>query len=428
MLFNMHFMSPAIRLSKHLRLVGLPMMLVLTFLLSGVKAEDWLQWRGPNRTARSAETGLLQQWSDGGPEKLWQYDQAGLGYAGFAVANQRLYTMGLEGDDEFALCLNTETGQEIWRQNIGKRFKNGWGDGPRSTPTLDGDRAYFLTARGNLACLNASDGEKLWGTEMQSFGGNIPFWGYSESPLVDGDKVFCTPGGKQGAVIALDKLTGEKIWQCEEFTDQAHYSSIIVADHNGSRQVIQLLPSHAIGLDSENGNVLWQYEWGGKTAVIPTPIFADGTVYITSGYGAGSAGLKIGDDNQVEELFRNKVMKNHHGGVVDVNGHVYGYSDAVGFVCQKLSDGEMVWNDKRVADKGAVTYADNRFYFVQEKDGQIFLLEANPDGLTTKGSFKLEPQSSRRSPQGRIWVHPVISSGRMYLRDQEYIYCFDLQS
>ncbi len=396
-------------------------------MLTVVDADDWLQWRGPGRSDRSVESGLLPDWGEKGPKRIWMYDQAGLGYAGFAIADDRLLTMGLDGEMEFALCLNAQTGKEIWRQKIGDVYENAWGDGPRSTPTVDKERVYFMSGRGDLACLNLADGGRQWVVDMQSFGGAIPKWGYAESPLVDGELVYCTPGGSQGAIVALDKNTGEKVWQCQSLDDEAHYSSMIAVNHNGARQVIQLLVSKVVGLNAADGQLLWESEWDGRIAVIPTPIFKDGMVYVTSGYGVGCAALRIGDDNQVEVLYRNQVMKNHHGGVIEVDGHVYGFSDKVGFVCQNFESGEKIWNDKKLVSKGAVSYADGRFYFIQEKDGQVVLMDANPDGLTEKGRFQLSPQTSRRKPKGKIWVHPVIADGKLYLRDQELIYCFDIK-
>ena len=204
---------------------------------------------------------------------------------------------------------------------------------------------------------------------------------------------------------------------------------MIVADHNGSRQLIQLLVSKVVGVDAEDGQLLWESDWNGRVAVIPTPIFKDGIVYVTSGYNAGCSALQIAENNQVKVLYNNRVMKNHHGGVVELDGYIYGYSDRVGFVCQNLQTGEKKWAaDKKKVAKGAVTYADGRFYFVQEFDGQVILIEASTEGFTEAGRFKLKPQTKRRKPRGRIWVHPVISNGRLYLRDQEYIYCFDVKS
>lgn len=389
-------------------------------------ADDWLQWRGPNRADRSAEKDLLQEWPADGPKKKWQFDKAGLGYAGFSIKGDNLYTMGLEVGESFALCLNAETGNKIWRQKIGGEYNNGWGDGPRSTPTIDDDHVYFLNSKGDLNCLTTKDGKIVWAKQLIKMGGKVPKWGYAESPLVDEKHVYCTPGGKDGAVVALDKKSGELVWQSENVTDGAHYSSIISAKINGEQQLIQLFPKRLVGLSAKTGKLLWESEWYGRVAVIPTPIYKDGIVYITSGYGTGSGAYKIGPDNKVEEVFYNKVVKNHHGGTILVDGNIYGHSDKVGFVCQEFKTGEKVWATKKIT-KGCVAYADGRFYYVQEKDGTVMLLETSKEGVEVKGKFVMEPQTERRKSKGRIWVHPVISDGKMYLRDQEYIFCYDIK-
>lgn len=393
-----------------------------------VHADDWLQWRGPNREDRSTESDLMQSWPAEGPNQLWVNRNCGLGYAGFSIQGDRLYTLGLDGDSEFALCLNAETGEEIWRQPVGPKFQNQWGDGPRSTPTIDGDRIYCLFASGVLACLNAGDGRVVWKKDMAELGGSVPFWGYSESPLVDGDLVVCTPGGKDGAIAAMNKMTGEKVWQTEELIPPAHYSSIIAADWGGKRQYIQLLVNAVVGIDSENGDVLWQSPWKGEIAVIPTPIFHDGVVYVTSGYKVGSKAIQLDEDNNATEKWFSIEMQNHHGGVIRVDDHVYGYSDRAGWCCQSLETGELEWNvSRREITKGAITYAGGRFYHLEERDGDVILLEATPEGHQEHGRFTLEPKSENRSPRGAIWVHPVVSDGKLYLRDQEIVHCYDIR-
>ncbi len=399
--------------------------------------ENWPHWRGPDRNDISRETGLLQEWPSSGPRQIWINEAAGLGYAGISIADGRLFTLGLEEKEEFALCLNSENGEEIWRKSIGPRYQNKWGDGPRSTPSVDGERVYFMTAAGHLACLNTIDGDIIWQVTMEDFGGKVPVWGYAESPLVDDNKVICTPGGPQGTLLALDKDTGKKIWQSVPITKRledgsesnpavAHYSSIIPVDWNNQRQYIQLTELAVVGVSAEDGSILWRSDWLGRVAVIPSPIFLDGQVYVTSGYGIGSKLIEIGDDNTAVDLWFNKVMQNHHGGVVHVGDHFYG-SSAKSFVCQEKQTGEMVWSDRKIG-KGALAYADGRFYLVEEKNGTVLLLEADPKGNSVKGKFTLSPQTKRRKPDGRIWVHPVIANGKLYLRDQEIIYCYDIEA
>ena len=396
-------------------------------------ADDWPQWRGPNRTDVSGESGLLQEWPSGGPKKLWTYNEAGLGYAGFAVVGNHLYSQGLEGDSAFAFCVDVETGKRVWQTPAAERYDNKWGDGPRSTPTVDGDHVYCMFSKGTLACLNRNDGKLVWKQSMLDFGGKVAVWGYTESVLVDGDNVICTPGGDEGALLALNKKTGEKIWQSSEFTLPSEYPSMVRATINGTPQYIQLAgkmrgDQAVAGIRASDGKLLWKSPWPGRIATIPTPIVKGNRVYVSSGYGTGSQLLEIGEDNSVNTVWSNKVMKNHHGGVIEVDGHLYGYSDGPGWICQSLKSGDMVWNEKSALGKGAIGYADGRFYLVDERRGEVVLIEASTDGWKERGRFTLSPQTERRKPDGRVWVHPVISNGRLYLRDQEYVYCFDVKA
>ncbi len=392
-----------------------------------LSAEDWPGWRGSDRTDISKETGLMKSWPEGGPKQLWTMNKAGVGYSSFAVVGDNLYTMGAYKNDVRLICLDASTGEIRWRTVMEESvLSNGWGDGPRGTPTVDGDFVYAMAGKGTLVCAKTADGEIVWKKEMKDFGGRVPNWGYSESVLVDGDKVLCTPGGRKGAILALNKKTGEEIWQSKEFTESAHYASIIVAEIDGMRQYIQLTPKKLAGLNAEDGSLMWSYDWPGQTAVIPTPIYKDGSVYIASGYGVGCAMVKVTKDSATE-VYKNKVMKNHHGGVILVGDHLYGYSDGLGWVCQDFKTGEEVWSEKRALAKGAVTCADGMLYCQGERNGEIVLAEATPKGWTEKGRFTLEPQSKFRSPRGKIWTHPVVANGKLYLRDQEIISCYDIK-
>ncbi len=390
--------------------------------------QDWPQFRGPNRDEISSETNLLQSWPAEGPKQIWQTSNGGAGYAGFSVVGGRLFTMGADADNDFVLCLDANDGSEIWKQVIDSRYNNSWGDGPRSTPTIAGDNAFVISALGKVTCLSVKDGSIVWTRSLTELGGSVPNWGYSESVLVDGDQVVCTPGGHEGEIVALDVKTGERKWQSTLFTEPAHYSSIIIADHPDKRHYVQLTEKAFVGIDPENGIVLWRQDWRGSVAVIPTPIYKDKKVYITSGYGAGSTLVDISDIRNPREIWFNKNMKNHHGGVVLLDGHYYGYSDDVGWVCQNAETGENVWNEKEKLGKGAITYADGHFYLLAEDSGEVVLIDASPDGWNETGRFTPSPLSNNRKPSGKIWVHPVISNGKLYLRDQEMIWCYDVVS
>ena len=406
-----------------LRLVG------LGFVSAGLlSAADWPQWRGPNRDDHSPDKGLLQSWPKEGPKQVWLNENVGLGYAGFAVADGRLFTMGLREGQEFLIALDAGTGKELWAAPAGPRYPNNWGDGPRMTPTVDGDRVYAVGGQGQLVCVSAKDGKAVWSKSLvQDLGGKLQDWGYTESPLVVGDLVVCTPGGSQGTMAGLDKKTGEVVWRTKEITDNAQYASPILVRHAGKLQVIQLVMKKVFGVDPKDGKVLWQHDFPGRVAVIPTPIYSQGIVYVTAGYGVGCAAVKLGDDNSVTPLYSdNKVMKNHHGGVVLVDGHLYGHSDGAGWACQELSTGKEVWLHKGFG-KGAVHYADGRLYCLDERSGEVALVEASTSGWKESGRFQLGKLSSQRSRQGGIWPHPVVVNGRLYLRDQEFLLCYDVK-
>jgi outer membrane protein assembly factor BamB len=390
---------------------------------------DWPQWRGPSRDDLTKETGLLKQWPTEGPKKLWSFTNAGQGYSGFAVVGNQLFTMGTRDGTEVLICLDAAKGTELWVAKLGGVLGNKWGDGPRGTPAVDGDKVYTLGGDGTLVAVQAKDGKELWRNTMSSLGGKIPGWGYTESLLVDGKLVLCTPGGGQGTVAALDKATGKVVWQSKEWTDGAHYSSVVPATINGQAQYVQRSAENVVGLDAKTGAVLWKQAYPGKTAVIPTPIVKGNQVYVTAGYGVGSMSFTIEPGNQVKMVFdetsgTNKVMKNHHGGVILLGDHVYGYSDGLGLACQDFKTGAEVWSEKKAVQKGAISYADGMFYFLEEGSGNVVLIEATPKGYSEKSRFKLDPQTAIRSPQGRIWTHPVISNGRLYLRDQDLIYAY----
>lgn len=392
-------------------------------------AADWTMWRGVERHGRSPETGLLKSWPEGGPPKVWTSSDAGLGYSSFSVVDGVLYTLGAIDETEYLIAMDTSAGSVLWKTPIGEKLENGWGGGPRSTPAVSGDRVVALGGRGGLHCVSKTDGAALWSVHLvDDLGGSVPNWGYSESPLIDGERVLCTPGGSEGTVAAFELSSGKKIWQSADVTEAAHYSSIVPVSHFGQHQYIQLTQNKVFGL-GKDGDLKWEAEWPlGRTAVIPTPIYHDGLVYVTSGYGAGCMLIRVSKNNRVEPVYDNKVMKNHHGGVIRVGEYVYGHSDGPGWLCQELLSGEMVWNEKSKLGKGAIAFADGMFYCLGEKDGACVLIEATPEGWQEHGRFVLEPQTENRAPKGKVWSHPVIADGKLYLRDQEIICCYDISA
>ena len=336
--------------------------------------------------------------------------------------------MGTKGGKEQLFAKEAKSGKPLWTAALGGILSNNWGDGPRGAATVDGDQVYALGAKGGLICANAGDGKVNWRVELvKDLGGKVPGWGYTESVLVDGDYVICTPGGKRGTLAALDKKTGEVIWRSSDWTDGAQYASVVPAELNGQRQFVQLTQKTLAGVSARDGSILWRNAWPGRTAVIPTPIVHRNEVYISSGYGAGCRKITVGGANEVTEDYSNKNMKNKHGGMLLLKGHLYGYSDGRGWTCQSLESGDVVWDSKKFG-KGCVFYADNRLYCLEESSGRVALAGANTGGWKEHGRFKLEPQTELRKSSGRIWTHPVVANGVMYLRDQELLFAFDVKA
>ncbi|TXT21567.1 MAG: hypothetical protein FD138_4039 [Planctomycetota bacterium] len=406
------------------RLALLGLCLTTTSLLAG----DWPHWRGPDRDDVSKETGLLKEWPKEGPPRVWVNQDVGLGYAGVAIVNGKLFTMGAREDTEFLICLNATDGKELWSARIGSRLGNNWGDGPRGTPSVDGERVYAMGGQGTLICAQVASGEVVWSKSMSALGGKKPGWGFCESVTVDGPRVLCTPGGSEGSIAALNKQDGEVLWRSTDVTHGAQYASIVPIEHNGKRQYLQLFTNSLVSVEAETGKLLWKTDWpNGRTAVIPTPIFHDGSVFITSGYKAGCKLAKIGPDNQVEDVYAHNEMTNHHGGVVRIGEHIYGCSDST-WTCLDFKTGKVAWAERRTFGKGSVTSADGMLYCLDENNGEVVLADASPAGWKVHGRFKLEAQSEKRSRQGKVWTHPVVSNGKLFLRDQEFLSCYDVKA
>lgn len=390
---------------------------------------EWPQWRGPNRDGLSTETGLLKEWPQEGPPILWKATGLGVGFSGVSVGGQRIFTMGDQGDASHVLAVNRADGKPAWSTKLGKAGAPGWGGfaGPRATPTVDGSLVFVLGQYGEVMCVNADDGKEVWRKHLTTdFGGPLMEWGFSESPLVDGDQVVLTPGGPKGTVVALNKKTGDLIWQSKDWTDNAHYSSIIMAEIDGVRQYIQLTDKNVAGVAPKDGQILWKAARKGATAVIPTPIYADGHVYVSSGYGTGCNLFKVakGSGFDATQVYANKVMVNHHGGVVKLGEYLYGHSDGKGWTCQDFKSGESLWQEKDKLRKGSLVYADGRLYCREESEkGVVALLEATPAGFAEKGRFTPTDRSGKQS-----WPHPVVVGGRLYLRDQDILLCYDVKA
>jgi outer membrane protein assembly factor BamB len=398
----------------------------------------WPGWRGKDRTNVSTEKGLLKEWPKGGPKLVWTFDAAGFGYGDVAIVGSDMYLLGKDDDGEFIKKLSTD-GKEVKKAKLDdgrNKYATGWGGGPRSTPVVDGDLVFAMSSDGRVSCYDRNTLAEKWTKSLaDDFGSKTPrlWWGYSESPLVDGEKVVVTPGGKN-CVVALNKNTGETVWTSTGIEDGQQYASIMPMTVDGKRMYVTQTDKHLIGVDAENGKLLWKFgEIVRKTAVIPTPIISGNRAYATAAYDAGCECVEIEkttDGFTANKVYVNQNMMNHHGGVILLDGHIYGCSGNNAWVCQKFSDGSAAWkHQSRDAGKGSIAYADGRFYCFEEKPGgSCILIEASPEAWKEHGRLKLPKNSSLERGRGAVWSHPVIADGKLYLRDLDLLYCFDVKA
>ncbi|MCB1235588.1 MAG: PQQ-like beta-propeller repeat protein, partial [Verrucomicrobiae bacterium] len=391
------------------------------------RAEDWPQWRGANRDGLSAETGLLDTWPESGPPPLWKAEGIGGGYASPAIAGGKVFGSGFENGEEFVWALSEADGKQLWKTTIAKvgyeNIEAKYATGPRATPTVDGDRVYCLGAAGDLACLETESGKLVWSKNLvKDFGGELMSgWGFSEAPLIDGDRLVCTPGGAQGAVAALDKATGEAVWRSKDLADPASYSAVVAAEIGGKKHYVVLTGASLAGIDPENGTVLWRADRAGKSFVVATPIVEGDQVFVTSS-DVGSQLFTVtasGGSFAVAETYKSLKLKNDWGGAVKVGDHVYADNGAT-FVALDFKTGDMTTRARMIGECG-VGYAEGHLY-LQNPDGVVALVEAKPDALTEKSRFT-QPEAEGK----KGYAVPTIANGRLYLRALDTLVAYDIK-
>jgi outer membrane protein assembly factor BamB len=394
-------------------------------------AADWAQWRGPTRDGISSEAGLLQEWPEGGPTLAWQVNDAGGGYSTPSIVGDRLYVMGNEGDDnEFVQARAVADGAILWTTKIGAVGPNTGPQypGARGTPTVDGDLLFAVGSDGDVACLKVDSGDVVWKKQFRTdFAGQPGAWAYSESPLVDGDKVICTPGGPEATVVALNKRMGDVIWKCASpEADQAAYASAIVVESAAvGRQYVQFLQKGLVGLDPESGKILWRYAGTaeGSAANIPTPIAANDHIYSAAGRTGGGLVklIKTADGIAAEQVYFSASLPTSIGGSVKVGDYLYG-TNGQGMFCVEFLTGTVKWQERGVGPS-SVCFADGRIY-VHGESGETALIEASPEGYKEHGRFT--PANAPDRGRAKAWAYPVVSDGRLFLRDATSIWCYDI--
>jgi outer membrane protein assembly factor BamB len=434
-------------------------------------ADDWPQWQGPDRNSVSKETGLLQEWPKEGPPLAWKVKGLGGGYSAPSIAAGQIYGMSNRGNEQVVWALAEAGGKELWAVPIGPAYRgqrmSQGEEGPGCTPTVDGERLYVEGNGGELACLQAKDGKILWQRSLtRDLGGNPPAWAYRESPLVDGQKLIVTPGGPDAMMAALNNATGETIWKSKMPAAAAAagaagspgggpgggqggprrggrggfgggggaaYASPIAIDFAGQRQYVQLTAKALIGVAAADGKFLWRYDRAANGPGIncTTPLYHDGMVFASSAYGAGGGLVKLtsaaGGAVNAEQVWFSQRLQNHHGGVILVGDALYGANggnEGGALVCLDFKTGNVLWNqrEERRAPKGSIVFADGRLYYRTET-GTILLIEPNPRQYVEKGRFE-QPDRTRQP----AWPHPVVANGKMYLRDQDTLLCYDVKA
>ena len=396
-------------------------------------AADWPQFRGPNRDGVSKETGQLKEWPQDGPTKVWQVKGLGLGYGTPSIADGKIFGMGTRDEKDGVWALNETDGSELWFTPFDEPRKINQNNGPSGTPTFHEGKLYAISSKGKLVRLDAKSGKSEWQVDfVKDFKGGVPGWGYCESPLIDDDKVICTPGGKN-TIVALNKNTGRVIWQTALTKtelpkgDGAHYSSVIAVEIAGQRQYIQFVRSGVVAVGASDGAYLWSYlAPANGTANCSTPVYSNGRVFASSAYNTGGGLAEITKTDgkfEAKESYFEKGLQNHHGGFVLVDGYLYGEWGGQ-LRCINFETGEKAWDGK--TGKGSVTYADGHLYFRNEGSGKVFLIEAKPKAYTEKGQFTQPDRSKGKNSEA--WAYPVIANGKLYLRDQDILLCYEIKA
>ena len=396
--------------------------LVLVIAIAPVSAGDWPGFHGPNRNNKSTDSGLLKMWPEGGPPRIWEVVGIGQGYSTVAIVGERIYTTGAIDDDCAITALDMD-GKKIWTRVNGKAWKRSY-PGTRSTPTIADGLLYHLSGIGNLICLKADSGDVVWSCDiMKEFGGRNITWGLAESPLVFAEKVICTPGGKNVSMVALNSRTGEVIWKCTGAGDKPGYASPILIKYQGLKQIVTVMSESVVGVRASDGRLLWRYPhkvYADEN--ITTPLFHDGFIIVSGCGRRGTTSLQLrvsGDECSVKEHWRNETLDNKQGGIVLVDGRIYGYAESQNrsrpWMCIDFASGKTIFQDSPVRSSykyrnGCLTYADGMFYLFSD-DGNMALAKATSMGFEVTGRLRIEDPGERPT-----WAHPVVHAGRLYLR------------
>lgn len=379
--------------------------------------DEWPCFRGPAHDGKSPDKGLLKAWPAGGPKQLWKVDGIGKGFSSVTVSGGRVYVTG-DRNDQLTLSCYDLAGKQQWQVEAAPAWTRSH-PGSRSSPTIDEGNLYLLSGAGVLGCFDAKTGQKKWTRSTSEFGGKPGGWGYAESVLIFGGLAVFKPGGAN-CIVALDKRTGRDLWRSSGFSAGPEYSSCLPFNYGGKVLITTGTRAGIVCVDATNGKLLWQNDFAANnTANCPMPAFSDGYVVWANGYGKGGIGLKLTSPSQVQEVWRTRDLDCHHGGYIILGGHVYG-NHSSGWSCLDLKTGDRKWFEKGVG-KGSLCWADGMFYLFSEREGQAALASCSPQGMEITGRVQVDGS-------GPSWAHPVVIGGRLYLRYDDNLYCFDVRN
>lgn len=387
-------------------------------------AADSPQFRGPNRDGIFPAENLLQSWPEGGPALLWTAEGIGEGYSSAAVAGGTIYITGMLEDEQGYLFALDEQGQIKWKTAYGPETLDKQATGARSTPTVDGDRVYVQSGLGLVTCFKADDGEHLWQVDTKKvFHGEVVTWAFSESLLVDDERVFVTPGGPDASVVALDKLTGETVWTTKGFSEPSAYCSPMLFTFGERRVVVTMTAKSVVGIDRDTGTVLWTHPHETDYDIhAVSPVRSGDIIYYTAGYGSGGGALKVSaDGSSITPLWQDDNLDCQHHGVVLVDGYIYGTAmQQRALMCLELATGKLMWSTRDIG-VGNTVYADDRLYVYEgPRSGLVHLLDVSPEGFEQKGVIEI-PRA-----RDKHWAHPAIANQRLYIRYDGKLYAFDI--
>jgi len=410
-----------------MRVIRLFFLIILyTFNISLGNDFEWPQFRGPKRDNLSRETGLLKQWPSGGPKLLWTAKDIGEGFSTVAVKDEFIYTTGNISKNTVITALDLN-GKVRWTAKNGPAYERSK-PGTRSTPTINDGRLYHENADGDVVCLESDTGRKIWSLNiLERFEGRNITWALAESLLIDGNNVICTPGGETVGVAALDKKTGRTLWTCKGINDKPGYSSPIVFEYKGLRQIVVLMAKSVVGINADSGRLLWRVQHVTPfDENINTPIFHDGCVFICSRTtGSRLFRLKIdGERASIEEVWKSELLESQHGGIVLIDGYLYGSSriSVLGpWICLDFKTGKRMYSEFGI-DTGSLTYADGLIYALNQRSTMALV-------LPTPQTFQIVSQFSLpKGGKGPTWAHPVVCNGRLYIRHGNFLYCYEIKA